>query len=853
MNPVLGMQVGRGWFSPTVFHPNGDIVAYGEASNKIGFYDITGGRPQKTIEGHTDIIRCLAFSGDGVVLGSKSDDCTTCLWDVRTAARLARIDEEGPNVWHFGLAFHPGRPWFAATGNDGAEDVIRIWQYDYAALLATPADKAVSYKTAKIVLVGDSGVGKTGLGWRLSHGTFKAHSSTHGQQFWLLKELSSTRADGTRCEAVLWDLAGQADYRMTHALFLDDADIALILFDAADARDPLRGVEFWLKQLAIGRQREEGSNPPAAVLVPARSDRGTTLMQSELDGFCRAHDVSCHVTTSAMVGTGIDQLLQRINELLRWDDKPATVTTETFKRIKDYVLGRKESEQDSTVILSFEALRALLKAHRPGWTFTDAEMSTAVQHLQTHGYVKILRTSRGDKRVLLKPELLNNLASSFVIEARSNPQGLGTLRENMLFDGGYRLPEISGMPKDLRDILIDATVSLFLEHNVCFRESDPLSLDSYLVFPELINLKKPASAEDIAVEDAASYSVTGATENVYAALVVLLGYTRGFARVDQWHDQARYLLHGRFACGFKVDASIDGQLHFLLYYGTDVGEPVRMLFQGMFENILARRGLDVVRYRRTICDACGSPLHRALVRAKLDNGATFLFCNDCGAKVPLRKPDKVQLAQQLPDEVDVLTRAAAQRTPFEQAAFRIRSFVKSKGHPAPRCFISYARGNAEHERWVERNLAADIKKAGVDVLLDKWDNASTGQSISRFIEKIEDSKWVVVVGTPLYLQKHRNSDPERGKIVAAETDLISVRLTGTEARKATVLPVLLEGDPSDSLPPMLRGRVYADFRDPESYFLSAFDLILDLYSIPRTDPAVADLRDLLQGLETEIV
>ena len=45
--------------------------------------------------------------------------------------------------------------------------------------------------TAKIVLVGDSGVGKTGLGWRLAHGEFKEHSSTHGQQFWVLSELGT--------------------------------------------------------------------------------------------------------------------------------------------------------------------------------------------------------------------------------------------------------------------------------------------------------------------------------------------------------------------------------------------------------------------------------------------------------------------------------------------------------------------------------------------------------------------------------------------------------------------------------------------------------------------------------------
>ena len=43
------------------------------------------------------------------------------------------------------------------------------------------------------------------------------------------------------------------------------------------------------------------------------------------------------------------------------------------------------------------------------------------------------------------------------------------------------------------------------------------------------------------------------------------------------------------------------------------------------------------------------------------------------------------------------------------------------------------------------------------------------------------------------------------------------------------------------------GRVYADFRDERAYFAIAFDLILSLYRLPVTDPAVADLRESLRG------
>ena len=58
-----------------------------------------------------------------------------------------------------------------------------------------------------------------------------------------------------------------------------------------------------------------------------------------------------------------------------------------------------------------------------------------------------------------------------------------------------------------------------------------------------------------------------------------------------------------------------------------------------------------------------------------------------------------------------------------------------------------------------------------------------------------------------------------------------------------MLPVLCAGDKRASLPPLLQGRVYADFRDLDQYFLTAFDLILSLYAISPADQAVADLRE----------
>jgi hypothetical protein len=108
---------------------------------------------------------------------------------------------------------------------------------------------------------------------------------------------------------------------------------------------------------------------------------------------------------------------------------------------------------------------------------------------------------------------------------------------------------------------------------------------------------------------------------------------------------------------------------------------------------------------------------------------------------------------------------------------------------------------------------------------------------------MEKADRIVVVGTPWYRTKYQRRNHAAGFACAAEVDLISDRLTGEETNRRSILPVLLAGSPEESFPPLLRDRVYADFRDERSYFLTAFDLILSLYELPPTDPAVTDLRE----------
>jgi hypothetical protein len=224
-----------------------------------------------------------------------------------------------------------------------------------------------------------------------------------------------------------------------------------------------------------------------------------------------------------------------------------------------------------------------------------------------------------------------------------------------------------------------------------------------------------------------------------------------------------------------------------------------------------------------------------------------MFCSKCGKKISLAGACEVITPGPVArDQIDRERATADRRTEYEAALVTVKSLARKRRKKRTACFISYAWGRREHEQWVEKRLARDLQNAGIEVILDRWHNAAIGSSVARFVGLLESPEtFVVAVGTPLYRKKYENQVSPAGSVVAAEVDLIDLRSLGTQAMKATVLPALLEGEEKTSFPPLMRGKVYADFRREEMYFLTLFNLILTLYGIPFDSQAVAELRESL--------
>ena len=800
------------------------LVTLGDTNSLIRIWEILTGEQKFTLEGHTGWGISISCSFDNSLLASKSSDKTIRVWRSDTWDCVAVLEESYRGGWGQEISFHPHFPILATLGEN--DTIIRIWELDEAVLLGQ-AKENVNYTTAKLVLVGDSGVGKTGLGWRLAHGEFKEHASTHGQQFWSIPELGLKRKDSTDCEAVLWDLAGQHVYRQVHSIFLENVAAALVVFDPSNRQDPLKGAQFWLEQL-----KDKGKLPPT-VLVGARVDRGApALSQADLDQFCQRYGITGgYLSTSAMSGEGLEALLEKLKAQIPWEEMTATVTTVTFKRIKDYVLALKENTDRKGVLVSPQELRAQLeqtfrvsqedsKESKAGktlkvsddWEFTDAEMMTAVGHLETHGYVSILHNSAGEQYILLKPELLVNIAASIMLLADKNLKELGAVSETDLLSGKIPFDELKGLEKSEGQILLDAAILRFLEHSICFRET--LGSDTLLIFPSLIKQKRPLQ-DDLPATDDISYVVRGRVENLYASLVVLLGYTPSFMRINQWQNQAQYEMGAGEICGFRMIEEREGEIELVLYYDDKMPPKGREKYQELFEQFLYQRDVEVTRFPPVICKN-GHQQKRATVIDRVREGKTFVFCDECGDKTLLpdfEKPQTIGIGASAWLQVEEAT--ARLRSSYEVHLTRVKSYRRAWA--TPRCYISYL---PEQFDWTKK-LIHDLQDAGVYIITEAT--------------QVKPDDFLILLDTSAYRKAFQSS----ASTLAADSQLVKSRLANGNKK---VIALLYEGSASKH---NLKTCKPGDFCDETHYSVSLFDLVLNLYAIPFTHAGFAPLRQKL--------
>lgn len=590
----------------------GHTLATGNGTGTIQFWDAMTQRLKITLEGHTASVVSLSFSFDGSLLASKSIDGTVRLWRYNNGKSVATLDEPSSNSWLSGLAFHPTAPILATL--DKEDTVIRIWDLDFDRLLNAPsAVSGVSYTNAKVVLVGETGVGKTGLGVRLVEGVWRpTPGSTHGMNVWTL------HSEPER-EVMLWDFAGQDEYRLVHQLFLNETNVALMLYDPTKSQDTFFGIDYWEKAL-----RNAVPNEVQKILVAARVDVGGVRMTGkDIEDYCKAHGYVAHFATSAETGEGSEELRAAIMQAIPWDKLPRTSSPEVFKRIKDFLA---DVRQGNRVLVRETDLRAEFNAQASDKEMpTEDEFRTVIGHVETAGLIK--RLSFGDF-ILLKPELLNGYASDIVDTARRHTHGLGAVRKADVLDGRIKLKDEGGLKAADRIFMLHATVELFLRLGLALEQ------DGNLVFPSKFNRQMPPLEEDPVVE--VEFSFEGPVENLYTTLVVKLYYGGIFRLKKLWKNAAEFLNARDRVCGFQLYNEGDGRGRLKVFYAEGVSDDDKALFLKIVADHFTEKRISVERQRIYRCSGCGEVVRdpHAVARAN-ERRKDRIFCQDCGAPISL--------------------------------------------------------------------------------------------------------------------------------------------------------------------------------------------------------------------------
>ena len=164
----------------------------------------------------------------------------------------------------------------------------------------------MSIESFKVVLVGESGVGKTSIITQFIDQTFQEDiQSTTGGTF----STKSVVCDGGKVlKFEIWDTAGQEKYRSLTTMFYKDANAAVMVYDVtrADSFEEIKN--YWSNQIK--------DNSPENIILAIAANKSDLIEQETVDeGEARnfAKELNAiFVTTSAKSSEGINSLFEEI-------------------------------------------------------------------------------------------------------------------------------------------------------------------------------------------------------------------------------------------------------------------------------------------------------------------------------------------------------------------------------------------------------------------------------------------------------------------------------------------------------------------------------------------------------------
>ncbi|XP_044481596.1 ras-related protein Rab11C [Mangifera indica] len=180
----------------------------------------------------------------------------------------------------------------------------------------------------KIVLIGDSGVGKSNILSRFTRNEFCLESkSTIGVEF----ATRTLQVEGKTVKAQIWDTAGQERYRAITSAYYRGAVGALLVYDITK-RQTFDNVQRWLREL-----RDHADSNIVIMMAGNKSDLNHLRAVSEEDGHSLAEKEGLSfLETSALESTNVEKAFQ-------------TILTEIYHMVSKKALAAQQATATSTM------------------------------------------------------------------------------------------------------------------------------------------------------------------------------------------------------------------------------------------------------------------------------------------------------------------------------------------------------------------------------------------------------------------------------------------------------------------------------------------------------------------------
>lgn len=582
-------------------------------------WDLDDGRCIAAIEGHSRDVRRVAITPDGRWAVSGSIDGIVRAWDVDTGECIARL--RGHTATVFGVAITAdGRRVVSGSGDAS----LRVWDLvpgDQPIDAIVRQKEATRYTNAKVLLVGDSGVGKSGLAYRLAEDRFEPTISTDAVWATQLKLPHDTSSDEIEREIWLWDFAGQADYRLIHQLFMDETALAVLVFNP-QSENPFEGLGQWDRDLQRAARR-----PFNKILVAGRCDRGGLMVgRGSIERFRKERKFAHYLETSAYLGDGCDTLRQAIIENIPWDDIPWTASPRIFKLLKEEMVKLKD---EGKVLLRMGELKQQLEMRLSGESFKLEQLRAVVGLLAGPGIVWQLEF--GDF-VLLQPERINSYAAAMIRKVRAHTEEIGVILEEDVLTGSLNYHDMKRLPIDEEQIVLRAMHQTFVDHGLCLRE--PTEAGTLLVFPSYFKRERPELEGHPAIF--VTYQFNGQLDEIYSTLVVRLHHTPVFDKDQLWRFAADFRTQAGKRVGIKMTKHGEGAAEIAVYFEAGTPDDTKVTFIRYVHEHLKTKSQDVVRLRHYVCPHCGTSVeNRKTALDRLNRGQKDIPCVDCEKRIPL--------------------------------------------------------------------------------------------------------------------------------------------------------------------------------------------------------------------------